>query len=100
MYRIARFPGVPESPGAARRMVRDALGREHPKVSDAELIVSELATNAVLHSLAGEDGFFWVEIAQRGDRLWIEVFDGGMPDEDRPCRSRERRATTGAGSIS
>ena len=47
------FPAVPESVGAARRFTRAALGRHgiDPEIIDtATLLVSELATNAVVHA--------------------------------------------------
>jgi anti-sigma regulatory factor (Ser/Thr protein kinase) len=52
--RIAReFPAARESPRAARRFVDDALekwGATPPLRADAELVISELATNAVIHA--------------------------------------------------
>jgi anti-sigma regulatory factor (Ser/Thr protein kinase) len=46
------FLPVPEAVAAVRRFVTDALERwgEHDVVMDASLVVSELATNAVLHA--------------------------------------------------
>ena len=47
------FPAVPESVGAARRFTRAALARQDidPEIIDtATLLVSELATNAVVHA--------------------------------------------------
>jgi anti-sigma regulatory factor (Ser/Thr protein kinase) len=47
------FPAVPESVGAARRFTRAALARHDidPSIIDtATLLVSELATNAVVHA--------------------------------------------------
>ncbi|MEK2488572.1 ATP-binding protein [Kitasatospora purpeofusca] len=80
---IARFPGVPESAGAARSLVREALGG-HPRVADAELIVSELVTNSVLHSRSGRPGgSVWVEIRRSSGTVLIDVADeggqGGVP---------------------
>ncbi|MFH8409308.1 SpoIIE family protein phosphatase [Streptomyces sp. NPDC018019] len=46
-----RFPPRPESVSAARHFVRTALARAAPDaVETAELLVSELVTNAVLHA--------------------------------------------------
>ena len=47
------FPAVPESVGSARRFTRAALARQaiDPAIIDtATLLVSELATNAVVHA--------------------------------------------------
>jgi serine phosphatase RsbU (regulator of sigma subunit)/anti-sigma regulatory factor (Ser/Thr protein kinase) len=74
----AALPGTPLAPGAARRMVREALadwgelalpGAEIVRerlAEDAVLVVSELVTNAVVH--AGTD----VELLCR-----LEITDGG-----------------------
>ncbi len=68
------FPAVPESVAAARRFTRAALGRHaiDPEVIDtAMLLVSELATNAVIHGTS--------TIRLRvgvGDDIRVEVRDG------------------------
>jgi anti-sigma regulatory factor (Ser/Thr protein kinase) len=41
------------APGAARRLVRQWIGA-HPRVADAELAVSELVTNTLLHTTAAD----------------------------------------------
>lgn len=82
------FPAVPESVGAARRFTRAALGRHaiDPEIIDtAMLLVSELATNAILHGTS--------TIRLRvgvGEDIRVEVRDGsdeepvvGTPDVDR-----------------
>ncbi|MGE7439328.1 ATP-binding protein [Kitasatospora sp. NPDC001175] len=97
MHSIVRFRGVPEAPGVARKMVRDTLGAAHPKFRDVELIVSELTTNAVLHSRSGEDGYFWVEIGQWGDRLRIAVFDEGPAKKSRTGRPADEVGFFGRG---
>lgn len=52
--RTADFEAEPGAPGAARRFVRDALREwgqvDEDLVDDATLVVSELATNAVVHA--------------------------------------------------
>ncbi len=68
------FPAVPESVAAARRFTRAALARHaiDPEVIDtAMLLVSELATNAVIHGTS--------TIRLRvgvGDDIRVEVRDG------------------------
>ena len=44
---------VPDAAGEARTFVRSVL-REHPRIDDALLSVSELVTNAVRHGPAGD----------------------------------------------
>lgn len=49
----ARFPADRTAPGAARRFLTEALrqwGYARALVDDAELVISELATNAVVHT--------------------------------------------------
>jgi hypothetical protein len=66
------FPGDKASPRAARRFVLATLAgwRAHSVAGDAALVVTELATNAVLHarsrftvSLAGRDGAVRISVA-------------------------------------
>lgn len=58
----------------ARRFVRDlaADALEHDDLEIAELLTSELVTNAVLHSRTA----FELRVGFRGDRLRVEVLDG------------------------
>jgi anti-sigma regulatory factor (Ser/Thr protein kinase) len=44
---------VPDAAGEARSFIRSVL-REHPRIDDALLSVSELVTNAVRHGPAGD----------------------------------------------
>lgn len=74
------YPGSPEHISAARASLR-ALLDGCPMADDAIVCLSELATNAVLHSssrLAG--GTFTVRSKIcPGDYIWIEVEDDGGP---------------------
>ncbi|MGZ8804906.1 MAG: ATP-binding protein [Microbacterium sp.] len=67
------FPAVPESVGAARRFTRAALSRHAiaPETVDiAILLVSELATNAIVHASSK------VRLRIRvGDDVRVEVSD-------------------------
>ncbi|MEV8094135.1 ATP-binding protein [Kitasatospora sp. NPDC085879] len=81
MMWIARFPGVPESVRDARRMVREAL-EPLAQAEDAVLIVSELVTNAVVHSRSGAGGFLWVEIRRGHGAVRVAVTDEGTSDGD------------------
>ncbi|MEU6336325.1 ATP-binding protein [Streptomyces cellulosae] len=71
------FPGVPEEVAHARHFVAALLDGRGP-VEDAVLVVSELATNAVRHSLSGSaGGWFLVIICFGDDLVRIEVVDQG-----------------------
>ncbi|QWF21351.1 PAS domain S-box protein [Nocardioides sp. LMS-CY] len=76
-----RFDPVPECAGAARRLVRELLLRADSDdlVDAAELVVSELVTNALLHTATV------IEVSADVDEtgLLIEVADGSstMPAE-------------------
>ncbi len=68
------FPAVPESVGSARRFTRAALGRHdvEPQLIDtATLLVSELATNAIVHATSSVR--LRIDV---GDDIRVEVRDG------------------------
>lgn len=70
-----------QSPGIARRSISEFLGRNNllALVDDAELLVSELVTNAVKHS-SGDIG---LSVSCDDDYLHIEVRDKsriGIPE--------------------
>jgi anti-sigma regulatory factor (Ser/Thr protein kinase) len=77
------LPGLPAMVQAARRGVRALLEETGcARIDDAELIVSEFASNAVLHSRsAGMDGSFTVLVEAKPGWLRLEVSDAG-PAED------------------
>jgi anti-sigma regulatory factor (Ser/Thr protein kinase) len=67
------FPAVPESVGSARRFTRAALGRHdiEPQIIDtATLLVSELATNAIVHASSAVK--LRIDV---GDEIRVEVRD-------------------------
>jgi len=67
------FPAVPESVGSARRFTRAALGRHdvEPRLIDtAMLLVSELATNAIVHAASSVK--LRIDV---GDDIRVEVSD-------------------------
>jgi serine/threonine-protein kinase RsbW len=76
----AAYPGTPENISAARASMRTLL-EGCPRADDIVLCVSELATNAVLHSRSRlHDGSFTVRgKASPGDYCLIEVGDDGGP---------------------
>lgn len=71
------FPAYPLSVPAARRYVAETLGElpEHLRET-AELLVSELVTNAVRHG-GGFDVTVSVELRPGGDEISIGVTDDG-----------------------
>jgi anti-sigma regulatory factor (Ser/Thr protein kinase) len=72
------FPAVPESIGAARRFTRAALRRHSippDTIDTAILLVSELATNALLHA----DSAIRLRVRVADDDVRIEVCDSS-PD--------------------
>ena len=74
------LPGVKRSVSAARRCVAEVLiVAGHEDVSDVQLVVSELATNAVAHTTSGEPGgFITVEVSSLDAvTAYIEVIDDG-----------------------
>lgn len=84
------FPGHTSQVRQARYFVRAHL----PNHPDAELIVSELATNAVTHTRTGNTGgIFTATIDQRPDgTIYMEIEDQGGPatfGEPNPHHDRE-----------
>ncbi|MFC4062274.1 ATP-binding protein [Planomonospora corallina] len=79
-WRLSRhFLGSTASVREARRFVTTFLSG-WPVAETAELIVSELATNAVRHSASGRFGGRFLVTLQAGqDRLWLGVLDEGGP---------------------
>jgi anti-sigma regulatory factor (Ser/Thr protein kinase) len=73
--RTANFEAEPGAPGAARRFVRDALqecgGADEGLVDEAAFVVSELATNAVVHARSAFSVGICVVPAQQLVRLSV-----------------------------
>ena len=74
MIATLQFPSEPESVTAARHYVGQALaGCPGQLVDAAQLMVSELATNAIRHARTG----FTLTIEQTPHRVHVEVSDTG-----------------------
>ncbi|MFI7316945.1 SpoIIE family protein phosphatase [Streptomyces venezuelae] len=85
------FPPETRSVPLARRFVRSALRGAVPEVADtAELLASELVTNAVLHARTEVEVRVWSHEGQ----VRVRVADGRP---DRPLVPREARPYAGAG---
>jgi anti-sigma regulatory factor (Ser/Thr protein kinase) len=73
------FPAVPAQVAEARRFLAGLLDGD-PAAGDAVLCLSELATNAIVHSRSREPGgSFTVRAQSGGRRLRVEVTDQGGP---------------------
>jgi anti-sigma regulatory factor (Ser/Thr protein kinase) len=82
-----QFAGVPESVAEARAFVRDVVELPEDTQQSVMIMVSELATNAVVHA----DGAFLVSVECTDDVMRVEVSDQGAgaptlrsPDDDDP----------------
>jgi anti-sigma regulatory factor (Ser/Thr protein kinase) len=72
------IPGRPEHVGAARSFAEKALGEASPATEAAVLLVSEIVTNAVLHSNSRRrGGTVTITIIKAGGGTCIEVTDDG-----------------------
>ena len=81
---------------AARRFVASAIQGGGPARDVSRLLVSEAATNALLHSASGDGGSFAVEYLISNDLLRVEVHDGGGPSGPRR-RVHHPESMTGRG---
>ena len=73
------FPASPPQIREARRFLATILDG-CPATNDALLCLSELATNAILHSRSrASGGQFTVHVQRQGDHLRVEVRDQGGP---------------------
>src|SRR6266540_3934183 len=75
-----RFAGRSDQVAAARGFVLGMVGQGSDLGETARLLVSEAATNAVLHSASGEaGGSFEVRCRLARARLRVEIHDAGAP---------------------
>jgi anti-sigma regulatory factor (Ser/Thr protein kinase) len=71
------FSGHADQVAAARRFVASAIHNSGPARDVSRLLVSEAATNALLHTASGDGGSFTVEYLISDHLLRVEVRDGG-----------------------
>lgn len=84
MTRTQHFPRRPESVAAARRFAIEALAQIDPQARDAvELMVSELATNAVQHARTAFD--LTIRYARGEVRVEVTDSSGGRPTMRSPA---------------
>jgi anti-sigma regulatory factor (Ser/Thr protein kinase) len=90
-------PGFPEEVSRARRWTRDIL-RGSPLADDAELIVSELSANAILHTASGQDsGVFHLALAVSPQVVALSVTDDGGTDSAPKVEHPDEEAMHGRG---
>jgi serine/threonine-protein kinase RsbW len=87
------FPGTPDSARAARLMAHQLLGDDDPAVETVMLLVSELVSNAIMHSQSGASGgTLTVTLCSLPGGVLVQVRDDGGPSE--PCLARIRAGST------
>ncbi|MEU3511076.1 ATP-binding protein [Streptomyces longwoodensis] len=90
-------PGFPEEVSRARRWTRDIL-RGSPLAEDAELIVSELSANAILHTASGrEAGSFHLAVAVTPQVVAVSVTDDGGTRTTPKIEHQDQEAEHGRG---
>lgn len=83
------FPGTKAQISEARRFVNSYLG-DRPETYTAELVMSELATNAIRHSRSGQaGGRFGVTLHAGTTLLILAVHDEGGPCTPYLCQAED-----------
>ena len=83
------LPGVERSVADGRRFVRLTIGFRHPVLEMVTLGVSELATNAIMHTPSGDGGQITIGIVAAESLVRAEVTNDGT----RVAKPRVRRDT-------
>ena len=72
------LPGVADSAGVARTMARELLGDGDPAVDTVMLLISELVTNAIIHTRSGAPGgTVTVALCPGPASVFVQVHDDG-----------------------
>ncbi|WP_181871478.1 ATP-binding protein [Sphaerisporangium album] len=77
MLGVIELAGEPRSAGMAREFVREKLGDDHPALDTVTLLVSEVVTNAVVHSNSRNGGKVTLALADCHDFVHADVIDAG-----------------------
>ncbi|WP_214411782.1 ATP-binding protein [Sphaerisporangium fuscum] len=80
---VTQLKGDPASAKSARAFVGEKLGEDHPALDDVTLLVSEVVTNAVVHSDSRNGGRITLALADCHDFIHVEVLDAGGDDVPR-----------------
>lgn len=92
------IPGTATAPSLARDYVREVLDPAHHPIEEAALLVSELVTNAVVHTASGRGGKVNVSVTECPDgAIRVEVADEGGPTEPSPVALTDEMSTNGRG---
>ncbi|MEV7964635.1 ATP-binding protein [Sphaerisporangium sp. NPDC088356] len=75
--------GTGASVAVARAFVRGTLGLGHPALDDVTLLVSELTTNAVLHSDSRDGGPVSITLLECDQAIRLTVRDAGSDSRPR-----------------
>lgn len=92
------LPGVERSVANGRRFVRETLGSRHPALEKVALGVSELATNAIVHTPSGDGGQITIGLSACGEVVRAEVTNDGTT-ASRPRIRRDVQAESGRGIL-
>jgi anti-sigma regulatory factor (Ser/Thr protein kinase) len=95
---IITLPGVERSVANGRRFVRETLGSRHPALENVALGVSELATNAIMHTPSGDGGQFTIGLIAHGPVVRAEVTNDGTT-ASKPRVRREVESEHGRGIL-
>jgi serine/threonine-protein kinase RsbW len=80
------LPGTPQAASTARQLAVQLLGASHPAADTVLLLISELVSNAIVHSRSGvPGGTLTLALCPGAAGVLIQVCDGGGPSE--PCLS-------------
>jgi serine/threonine-protein kinase RsbW len=93
------LPGTPESVGVARKFALEMLG-DSSSTQTVMLLVSELVTNAIVHSRSGEPGgTVTVTLCPTPGAVLIQVRDDGGPSRPRLSARPDGQAEHGYGLL-
>ena len=92
------LPGVERSVANGRRFVRETLGSRHPALDQVALGVSELATNAIMHTPSGDGGHITIGLTATGPVVRAEVTNDGTM-AGKPHIRRDTEAEHGRGIL-